>query len=134
MKATDMEGRNSDGTFAKGNKPKNGFDKRPEARHSGAWHKEDTPRYKMELIMGMNDEELDKARTDGSTAFVKAFANVLYLMREATTVAEAEACMRTLERMLDQVYGKMPQMQINVEADDDTKDEVDKIIRGFALP
>ena len=33
-----------------------------------------------------------------------------------------------------EVYGKMPEMQITVEADDETKEEASKIIRGFALP
>jgi hypothetical protein len=36
--------------------------------------------------------------------------------------------------MIQEVYGKMPEMQINVEADEDTSEEANKFIRGFALP
>lgn len=134
MKATEMEGRNPDGTFALGNKPKNGLDKNPQNRHNGSWHKENTPRYKMETIMDMSDDELEKTRTEGATSFEKAFANVLYLARTATDVSEAEACMRILEKMVNQVYGQMPQVQITAEADNETNEEANKFIRGFALP
>ena len=41
---------------------------------------------------------------------------------------------KELKEMIQEVYGKMPEMQIMVEADDETKDEANKIIRGFALP
>lgn len=41
---------------------------------------------------------------------------------------------KEIKEMVQEVYGKMPEMQITVEADDDTKEEASKIIRGFALP
>lgn len=134
VKATEMEGRTAEGKFAKGYKPPTTFADRPQDRHNGSWHKENTPRYKMETIMAMSDEELDKARTEGKTSFEKAFANVLYLARTAENVQEAESCMRILDRMVNQVYGQMPQVQITAEADEKTADGANKFIRGFALP
>jgi hypothetical protein len=126
--------RNPDGTFAKGSYPTTGFHTNPERRHNGSWHKEGTARYKMETIMKMSDEELLKAKEKGATTFERAFANVLYLARTATDVEEAKKCMDILEKMTNQVYGPMPQVQVAVEADDETKEETNKIIRGFALP
>ena len=126
--------RNPDGTYAKGTYPATGFHTNPERRHNGSWHKEGTARYKMETIMKMSDEELEKVRYEGDTTFEQAFANVLYLARMARDVEEAKKCMDILEKMTNQVYGPMPQVQVAVEADDETKEETNKIIRGFALP
>lgn len=104
-------------------------------RHNGSWHKEDTARYKMETIMKMSDEELVALREDKKkTSFERAFANVLYLSRTATNIEEAQKCMVILEKMVNQVYGQMPQVQVAVEADDETQEEANKFIRGFALP
>ena len=135
MKATEMEGRNPDGTFAVGNKPKNGLDKNPQNRHSGAWHKEDTPRYKMERIMSMGDTELEKViQSPEYTSFERGFANIIILSRTAEDIQDAEAVMRMYERMINQVYGPMPQVNINAEADEEASEEASKFIRGFALP
>jgi hypothetical protein len=41
---------------------------------------------------------------------------------------------KEIKEMIQEVYGKMPEMQINVEADEDTSEEANKFIRGFALP
>lgn len=104
-------------------------------RHNGSWHKEDTARYKMETIMKMSDEELEAVREDKEkTSFERAFANVLYLSRTATNIEEAQKCMVILEKMVNQVYGQMPQVQVAVEADEETQEEANKFIRGFALP
>lgn len=35
-----------------------GFEAHPERRHNGAWKKEDNPRYKLEQMMKMNEDEL----------------------------------------------------------------------------
>lgn len=104
-------------------------------RHSGSWHKEDTPRYKMETIMKMSDEELLAVKdAKDKMTFEKSFANILYLCKTATNIDEASKCMVTLGRMIDQVYGQMPQVQVSVEADEETQEEANKFIRGFALP
>lgn len=130
-----MEHRNPDGTFKKGYKPKSNFGDRPQDRGRGSWHKEDTPRYKMERIINMTDDEVENVITDPSyNSFEHSFANILHLARTATTIEEAERVMKILEKMVDQVYGKMPTMEIKVEADDDTAEEASKFIRGFCLP
>ena len=41
---------------------------------------------------------------------------------------------REIKEMIQEVYGKMPEMTIVAEADDETKEEASKIIRGFCLP
>lgn len=126
------------GDYEVGNKkpPKNRQFGQPEGnpRHNGSWHKEDTPRFKMENIMRMEDEELLKVKEKGKTTFERAFANVLYLSRTATDVEEAQKCMAILEKMVNQVYGPMPQVQVSVEADEQSAEEANKIIRGFCLP
>jgi hypothetical protein len=38
------------------------------------------------------------------------------------------------EKMINQVYGPMPQVNINAEADEEAAEEASKFIRGFALP
>lgn len=125
----------ADGDFAKGNKPSNGFDKHPENRNKGAWNKANSPRGQMEAIMKMSDSEIEKLMEDTTkTTFQRSFANVLYLARTATDITEAESVMRILEKMIDQVYGKMPQVSITTEADDETKEATNSIIKGVLIP
>lgn len=123
------------GKFTKGTGVPAGFNKHPENRHNGSWHKENTPRYKIERLMDMSDDELARIREDGSkTSFERAYANNILLMRSATDIEEAAKASKALNEMIHEVYGKMPEMQITVEADDDTTEEASKFIRGFALP
>lgn len=104
-------------------------------RHNGSWHKEDTPRYKIEQMMKMSDKELSDIRADETKqSFERSYANILLLMRTATDVDEAAKASKALNEVIHEVYGKMPEMQITVEADKDTQEEANKIIRGFALP
>lgn len=104
-------------------------------RHNGSWHKEDTPRYKIECLMKMSDEELEEVKTDKKKqSFERAYANIILLMRNATDIEEAAKASKALNEMIHEVYGKMPEMQITVEADEDAKEEANKIIRGFCLP
>lgn len=120
-----------------GHPPKNRQFGQPEGnpRHNGSWHKENTPRYKMEIMMTLSDEELTKIRGDEKkTSFERAFANVILLSRSATDIDEAKKCMEILEKMTNQVYGQMPQVQISVDADEETTEETNRFIRGFALP
>ena len=122
--AEKTEGRNADGTFAKGNSPKTGFHTNPERRHNGAWHKEDTPRYWLETMMKMSEDELSAIWNDTT--------NSLFKRKIAKCIRDGE--WKEIKEMIQEVYGKVPDMQINVEADDDVKEEANKIIRGFALP
>ena len=119
-----LEGRNPDGTFAVGNTPATGFHTNPERRHNGSWHKEDTPRYWLETMMKMSEGELQKIHDDERQPFFKR--------KLAKCIKDGE--WKEIKEMVQEVYGKMPEMQITVEADDETKEEASKIIRGFALP
>lgn len=104
-------------------------------RHNGSWHKEDTPRYKLECMMKMSDDELSSIRMDDSKqSFERAYANIILLMRSATDIDEATKAAKAMNDMIHEVYGKMPEMQISVQADEETEDSANKFIRGFALP
>ena len=116
--------RNPDGTFAKGTYPATGFHTNPERRHNGSWHKEDTPRYWLETMMKMDEDELMGIWNDTR--------NPLFKRKIARCIKDGD--WKELKEMIQEVYGKMPEMQITVEADDETKEEASKIIRGFALP
>lgn len=124
MKAVDMEGRNPDGTFAKGNKPVNGLDKRPQDRHNGSWHKENTPRYWLETMMKMSEDELEAIYDSENEPFFKK--------KLAKCIKDGQ--WTEIKEMIQEVYGKMPQVNITAEADEDTTEEANKFIRGFALP
>lgn len=116
--------RNPDGTYAKGTFPATGFHTNPERRHNGSWHKEDTPRYWLETMMKMGEDELMAIWNDTK--------NSLFKRKIAKCIKDGD--WKELKEMIQEVYGKMPEMQITVEADDETKEEANKIIRGFALP
>lgn len=115
--------RNPDGTYAKGTYPATGFHTNPERRHNGSWHKEDTPRYWLESMMKMDDEELNGIINGKEPVFKKKMAQCII-----------NGEWKELKEMIQEVYGKMPEMQITVEADEDTSEEANRIIRGFALP
>jgi len=116
--------RDEKGRFAEGTGVPAGFNKHPENRHNGSWHKEDTPRYWLEEMMKMSEPDLIKIYDDESQPFFKR--------KLARCIRDGE--WREIKEMVQEVYGKMPEMQITVEADDETKEEASKIIRGFALP
>lgn len=119
-----MEHRNSDGTFKKGYKPKSTFADRPQDRHNGSWHKEDTPRYWIEKFTSMSEQELKDYYDDEK--------NPLFRRRMAKYIKDGD--WSVLKDMIEQVYGKMPVMEIKVEADEETTEETSKFIRGFCLP
>lgn len=112
------------GRFAKGTGVPAGFNVHPENRHNGSWHKENTPRYWLETMMKMSETELQKIYDDEKQPFFKR--------KLAKCIKDGE--WREIKEMVQEVYGKMPEMQITVEADDETKEEASKIIRGFCLP
>lgn len=112
------------GRFAKGTGVPAGFNVHPENRHNGSWHKENTPRYWLETMMKMSEIELQKIYDDEKQPFFKR--------KLAKCIKDGE--WREIKEMVQEVYGKMPEMQITVEADDETKEEASKIIRGFCLP
>lgn len=112
------------GRFAKGTGVPAGFNVHPENRHNGSWHKVDTPRYWLETMMKMKDEELEMVINDEeSPKFKKKMASCIQY-----------GDWKELKEMIQEVYGKMPETQITVEADEDVAEEANKIIRGFCLP
>ena len=112
------------GRFAKGTGVPAGFNVHPENRHNGSWHKENTPRYWLEEMMKMKDEELEMVINDeDSPKFKKKMASCIQY-----------GDWKELKEMIQEVYGKMPETQITVEADEDVAEEANKIIRGFCLP
>lgn len=116
--------RDSRGRFTEGTGVPAGFNKHPENRHNGSWHKENTPRYWLESMMQMKEDELKGIYDNESEPiFKRKIARCIY-----------EGEWKELKEMIQEVYGKMPEMQINVEADEDTSEEANKFIRGFALP
>lgn len=112
------------GRFAKGTGVPAGFNVHPENRHNGSWHKEDTPRYWLETMMKMGEDELMAIWNDTK--------NPLFKRKIARCIREGD--WKELKEMIQEVYGKMPEMQITVEADEEAKEEANKIIRGFCLP
>lgn len=112
------------GKFAKGTGVPAGFNVHPENRHNGSWHKENTPRYWLEEMMKMSENELESIYNNESQPFFKR--------KLAKCIKDGE--WKEIKEMVQEVYGKMPEFQVTVEADEETKEEASKIIRGFALP
>lgn len=110
----------------KGKPPKNRQFGQPEGnkRHSGAWRKEDTPRYWLECMMKMDEGELETIYNDEAQPFFRR--------KLAKCIKDGE--WKEIKEMIQEVYGKMPETQITVPADEETTEEANKIIRGFCLP
>lgn len=112
------------GRFAKGTGVPAGFNVHPENRHNGAWHKENTPRYWLESMMKMDEDELSAIWNNTTCP--------LFKRKIAKCIRDGD--WKELKEMIQEVYGKMPETQITVEADEDVAEEANKIIRGFCLP
>ena len=84
------------GKFAKGNIPPAGFNKHPENRHNGAWKKESTPRYKLEKMMELEEDELRAIAEDKKSP--------LFERKLAIAIRKGE--WREIKEMIQEVYGK----------------------------
>lgn len=83
--------------------PPKGFNAHPENRHNGSWKKEETARYKLELIIKMSDTELNDLIEDATTPrFDKNMA-----------IAVKNGEWREIDSMINQVYGK-PKESVDV--------------------
>lgn len=81
-------------------------------RHSGAWKKTDTLRYKWELLLQLSTEELVEVRDNPKEVeFLRATANCILLMRTATDIEEAGKAFGLMEKYANQVYGQ-PKQQV----------------------
>lgn len=92
----DARGRITGGT------PPAGFNKHPENRHSGAWNKEDTARYKLERIIKMSDAELHELLNDETAPRFDRDLARIQLADDLST----DTKWRVIEGMINQVYGK----------------------------
>ena len=84
------------GKFAKGNKPPTGFHTNPERRNPGGWKKEATPRYKLEKMMELEEDEL-RAIAENKKA-------PLFERKLAIAIRKGE--WREIKEMIQEVYGK----------------------------
>lgn len=78
-----------------------GFEAHPERRHSGQWKKEDSPRYKLEKMMQLTEDELKEVAND---------KNAPYFERKLA-VAINKGDWKVIEGMLNQVLGT-PKQQV----------------------
>jgi len=99
------------------------FGSKPENRHNGAWKKEETARYKLELLIKMSDDDLDELIAEPSTArFDKNMAQ-----------AVKSGQWKELEGMINQVYGK-PKETVDLSNPDGTLTPIVRIIDSRISP
>lgn len=94
--------RNEKGHFAGGTPPA-GFNKHPENRHNGAWKKEDTPRFKLEQMMKLSEDELQ--------VIIDDTAAPLFERKLATAIKDGK--WTVIKEMTQEVYGK-PKESVDV--------------------
>ena len=104
---TDTKQTDSKGRFIKGNTVAKDagvdFGSMPENRHSGAWKKESTPRFKLEQMMKLSEPELRKVAEDKDAP--------LFERKLATAIAKGQ--WREIKEMIQEVYGK-PKESVDV--------------------
>ena len=104
---TDTKQTDSKGRFIKGNTVAKDagvdFGSMPENRHSGAWKKEDTPRFKLEQMMKLSEPDLRKVAEDKDAP--------LFERKLATAIAKGQ--WREIKEMIQEVYGK-PKESVDV--------------------
>ena len=79
-----------------GGVPPVGFHTNPERRHSGAWKKEDTPRFKLEQMMKLSEVELQEVIDDVDAP--------LFERKLATAIRDGN--WTVIKEMTQEVYGK----------------------------
>ncbi len=78
-------------------------------RHNGAWKKEDTPRYKLEQMMKLREDELRKiAESKESPLFERKLA-----------IAIRKGEWREIKEMIQEVYGK-PRENVDLTSNGET--------------
>lgn len=88
---------------------KGGFKDRPQDRGRGFWKREETARYKLELIIKMSDTEIQDLIEDPSTP--------VFDKRMAEAVQDGK--WRELDGMINQIYGR-PKESIDVTSNGET--------------
>lgn len=123
----------------KGKPPKNRQFGQPEGnpRNNGSWKKEDTPRYKLERMITMDDIELESIINDPhAPTFEKAMADIIIQAKsdcdKEGVKRPAQMRFKAISDMIDQIYGKPAQTTVNVDVED--KEEKKAFIRGVFIP
>ena len=99
---------------------KGGFGDNPQnINRSGHWKKEDTPRYKLETMMTMTEEELGVIAEDKTQP----------LFERKIAIAIKGSDWNTVEKMINQVYG-IPKAEVDMKVTDDST----PLIKGFVIP
>ena len=86
-----------------GGTPPAGFNVHPENRHNGAWKKESTPRFKLEKMMELEEDELRAIAEDKKSP--------LFERKLAIAIRKGE--WREIKEMIQEVYGK-PKENVDV--------------------
>ncbi len=74
---------------------KGGFGDNPENRSNGHWKKEDTPRFKLEQMMKMSEEELEAVVKDKTASYFE----------RTLAFAMSQKDWKTIREMIHEVYG-----------------------------
>jgi len=117
MTTRKQEGRKPDGTFDKGYKPPTTFADRPNDRHSGAWKKEDTLRFKIEKASFLSKEELQSIIDDPNESML--------LIRFAQATLNAD--WRMVREITEMLYGK-PKESVDISNQDGSLTPIIRII------
>lgn len=100
---------------------KGGFGDNPQnINRSGHWKKEDTPRFKLETMMTMTEEELRTIVEDKNQP----------LFERNIALAIKGSDWKTIESMINQVYG-VPKSEIDMKVG---ADDGSPLIKGFVIP
>jgi len=118
MRTTDQVAKKAPNPSGKG-----GFGDNPENRNPGGWKKENTARYKLELLIQMSDHELATLIDDPTTPrFDKNMA-----------IAVQKGEWREIDSMINQVYGK-PKESIDLSNPDGSLTPIVRIIDSRISP
>ena len=105
----------------------------------GHWKKEDTPRYKLEKMITLKDDELQAIQNDpDAPSFEKAIASIILQAKDDTdasgTPRAAALRFQAIEKMINQVYGSPAQTQVTVDAGSMEEKEKSGFIKGVFIP
>lgn len=96
---------------------KGGFGDHPENRNPGGWKKEDTPRYKLEQMMKMSEEELVALAADKTAPYFE----------RTLAYAMSQKDWKTMREMMHEVYGT-PKQSVDLTSGGDKIKTVVEII------
>ena len=123
--STDLDGvkRDENGKILPGSRlnpsGRGGFQERPETRNKGGWKRSETARYKLEQMMQLTESEL--------TNIVEDPASPVFEQKLAKAIIDGT--WTTIKEMMDQVYGRKTDVDMNMKMDDGVP-----IIKGFVIP